>query len=341
MTKADVFLLCLKIYKKVLPEKLRSSLLKSFAKTGFHNLEGRNLFKIEFEQPFFERIQILWKENKLSISPNKKQKKLLQMKSVLHSWSNFAFSYYNKAEKMFYFNTIKLPYSRDRVLDDTVPGVTIDTFAIPLFFNDNHDKKNIDLIEPYMTEGPYGYKDGDFDVTIKDGDVVIDAGAWIGDFSAYAAHKGAVCYAFEPGEPTFDSLVKTASVHEKIIPIKKGLGEKTHRSCFSDIEYTASNKIIGGGEAPNSKTIAVDITTIDEFVRDNNLPRVDFIKADIEGAERDMLKGARETLKKFAPKLALCTYHLPDDPQVLESLIKEANPAYRVVQLRKKLYAAV
>jgi len=87
----------------------------------------------------------------------------------------------------------------------------------------------------------------------------------------------------------------------------------------------------------NSETI--EVTTIDEFVNEYNINRVDFIKADIEGYERYMLAGAKETLKRFAPKLAICTYHLQDDPDVLSKIILEANPNYIIVQKRKKLYA--
>jgi hypothetical protein len=53
-----------------------------------------------------------------------------------------------------------------------------------------------------------------------------------------------------------------------------------------------------------------------------------------------MLKGARGVLKDFAPKLALCTYHLPDDPELMEALIKDANPNYKVTHIRNKLFAA-
>jgi FkbM family methyltransferase len=115
-----------------------------------------------------------------------------------------------------------------------------------------------------------------------------------------------------------------------------------------DISIAEVHKVNGYAGTGNSIVISrgsasekIAVTTLDKFVEENKLERVDFIKADIEGAERDMLKGAVNVLKTFAPKLAICTYHLPGDPEVLEKIIKEANPAYRVVHLRKKLFAAV
>ena len=43
----------------------------------------------------------------------------------------------------------------------------------------------------------------------------------------------------------------------------------------------------------------------------------------------------------FAPKLAICTYHYNDDPQVLEEIILKANANYIVKHKWKKLYAYV
>jgi FkbM family methyltransferase len=208
-------------------------------------------------------------------------------------------------------------------------------------FNDCYNKSIVDTADKYMPEGPYGYVDGKFDVTVKPGDVVIDAGAWIGDFSAYAASKNATVYAFEPVKTTFDWLCKTAILNEpgKIIPVQKGLGKQEGNIVISiDEGHSGGNStVIERGAA----TEQITITTLDKFVAENQIERIDFIKADIEGAERDMLRGATNVLKTLSPKLAICTYHLPDDPQVLEQIIKEANPAYKVVHLRHKLVAAV
>ena len=220
-----------------------------------------------------------------------------------------------------------------------------DTFFFLCVCNDIYSKDNIEKYKVLLSgdggDGPYGYHDGNFNVTVSEGDIVIDAGAWIGDFSAYAANSNAYTYAFEPVKDTYEWLCKTANLNKNIIPIKKGLGrinEKINISINGKESGSLGNSVVFEHETKGEE---VEIITLDTFVKDNQLNRVDFIKADIEGAERDMLLGAKETLAKFAPKLALCTYHLPDDPVVLEKIILEANPKYKIIHLEHKLFAMV
>lgn len=215
-----------------------------------------------------------------------------------------------------------------------------DVLLFPCLLNDDYDHSLVRLMDVLLAEGPYGYTDGAFDVTVREGDVVIDAGAWIGDFSAYAASKGAEVYAFEPVEDTFQWLCKTRDLNGgRIYPVKKGLGSREGEADIFINEYNSgTNSLVFKGEEITERIV---LTTLDQFVEENRLERIDFIKADIEGAERDMLRGAFNVLKTFAPKLAICTYHLRDDPKVLEQLILEANPNYKIVHRRGKLMAAI
>jgi hypothetical protein len=89
------------------------------------------------------------------------------------------------------FNGALLPAVKDDGSDISIMiEIFIDTFLFHIFYNNDCSKKLVETLDPYMTEGPYSYVDGDFDVRVNEGDVVIDAGAWIGDFSAYAAVRG-------------------------------------------------------------------------------------------------------------------------------------------------------
>ena len=54
----------------------------------------------------------------------------------------------------------------------------------------------------------------------------------------------------------------------------------------------------------------------------------DYIKMDIEGAEKEALQGARETIKDFTPNLAISIYHKPEDLWEIPILINEINPNY-------------
>jgi FkbM family methyltransferase len=56
--------------------------------------------------------------------------------------------------------------------------------------------------------------------------------------------------------------------------------------------------------------------------------RPNFIKMDIEGAERDAIKGAKETIEKYSPILAIAIYHRPDDLWSIPLLINQINPNY-------------
>jgi FkbM family methyltransferase len=222
--------------------------------------------------------------------------------------------------------------------NDVMPGIITDTFLFHILGLDEYDKRDVDRLEPYMPEGPYGYRDGPFDVTVKSGDIVIDAGAWIGDFAALASCYGAETYAFEPVESSFKDLEETSRLNNGAIhAVRLGLGS---RECEMTIFLGGRSGSESAVNSAGGRSETITITTLDKFVNDKNIKKIDFIKADIEGAERDMLSGARNVLKEFAPKLAICTYHLPDDPRVLKDIILGANPKYKIVMRKCKLYAS-
>ncbi|MBR6418509.1 MAG: FkbM family methyltransferase [Bacteroidales bacterium] len=215
-----------------------------------------------------------------------------------------------------------------------------DSLLIPVLHKNNFSHEFVRKMDAIMVEGPYGFTDGDFDVRVALGDIVIDAGAWIGDFSCYASAQGAaIIYAFEPSTDNFTWLERTAQLNNNIIPVKKGLGSKHETTMFEcNNNNSGMNRCT---ENEKKETEPVEIVTLDEYVESNGITKLDFIKSDIEGAEREMLRGAKNTLRRLSPKLALCTYHLPDDPEVMASIILESNPRYKIVQLRHKLFAAV
>ena len=51
--------------------------------------------------------------------------------------------------------------------------------------------------------------------------------------------------------------------------------------------------------------------------------------------------GATNVMRKFAPKIAVRTYHLPDDSKVLRDIIRKANPKYTIFEKYKTMYAYI
>lgn len=189
----------------------------------------------------------------------------------------------------------------------------------------------------FIAEGPYEHGP----VYLKRGDVVIDCGSNFGVFSVYAASKGCECYAFEP-TPVLNDLIKEQSAlnENQIHPVLMAVSDRAGEALFHIDKYSSGGSSLFK-RTKDTDDINVTVVSLDQFVKDRKIKKIDFIKADIEGAERYMLRGAKEVLKQFAPKLSICTYHLKDDPKVLESIILEANPNYTIVHKWEKLFAWV
>ena len=67
---------------------------------------------------------------------------------------------------------------------------------------------------------------------------------------------------------------------------------------------------------------------LDTYVAKKNLPRVDYIKLDIEGSELDMLRGAAKTISRCKPKMAVSAYHKAEDLWTLATYVKNLRSDY-------------
>lgn len=152
----------------------------------------------------------------------------------------------------------------------------------------------------------------------KTGSVVIDIGAHIGLFSVIASQvtgdKGKV-YAFEPAPNTFVLLKKTLSINQSqvIEPFQKAVGKESGKITFfvSDGEADNSNSLVNYKEDRPLHGIDVEVTSVDAFVKEKNISKLDFIKIDVEGAEYDTLRGAIETLKNLKPVCIVAVHPEP------------------------------
>jgi hypothetical protein len=51
---------------------------------------------------------------------------------------------------------------------------------------------------------------------------------------------------------------------------------------------------------------------------------------DIEGAEQRAIIGAKKTIARHKPRLAIAAYHLPDDRERIPALVKSIRPGYQM-----------
>ena len=172
-------------------------------------------------------------------------------------------------------------------------------------------------------------------VRIHPGDVVIDCGAHVGTFTAYALRHGASqVVAIDPDALNLACLKENFAreISEgRVKPVPLGVWDTRAALQLYDPNPENSGMPTFVDKAPGAKLLGtMPVETLDEIVEELKLERVDFIKMDIEGSERHALRGARKTLERFKPRMAIADYHLPDDPIRLREIATSIVPTYRV-----------
>lgn len=144
--------------------------------------------------------------------------------------------------------------------------------------------------------------------SLQPGAVVIDVGANGGIYAVTAARQigptGHV-YAFEPATAEVAILRKNVEINNltNVTVIESAVSHETGTAQFAIADDGALNSLAQTGHPDQhvTKWETVKTITLDDFVRETSIPRVDFLKIDVEGAEKLVLDGAKELLASVTP----------------------------------------
>ncbi len=169
---------------------------------------------------------------------------------------------------------------------------------------------------------------------VRAGDVVLDCGANVGVWTRKALDAGAKSVvAIELAPENIECLRRNFSGEirsGRVIVYPKGVWhEDAWLTLNVDPGNSAADSVVMHPEKAQEGP-RVPLTTIDRLVEELKLDRVDFIKMDIEGAETNALAGARQTLAKWHPRMALSAYHKANDPFDIPKIVHASWSGYQM-----------
>ena len=173
----------------------------------------------------------------------------------------------------------------------------------------------------------YEYRNRSPEIRVQPDDYVIDGGGCWGDTTLYFAHSvgaGGKVFVFEFVPENLKILRRNVDLNPHLKERIEIMPHPLWQSSGETVHYSANGPGTSVNFEQQESTLSVSTLCIDDLVRERELPRVDFIKMDIEGAELNALQGAEQTIRRFRPKLAISAYHKRDDlveiPGYLNSL---------------------
>lgn len=258
-------------------------------------------------------------------------------RNILRASYSSNIAYFSKDE---FFRQAQLyngyKYAYDLAYDDDSKRVVLDVLRKDIS-GTHHLKKTSSL--------PEEFRNFNFDFSKRE--IFVQAGCYIGDtveafirFRNYNPND--LIYTFEGDDRNYAVSQKNLEKYKNVYLSHLGLWEKEDTLCFIN-EGGVSSRLAAVGWSPGDEKM-LQVTSLDSFFADKP-EQPTFIQLDIEGAEPQVLLGAKNILKKAKPKLAICVYHYQDHLYRIPQIIQRINPNYKrfrfVQTLDDNLYETV
>ena len=158
-----------------------------------------------------------------------------------------------------------------------------------------------------------------FREAVTPGSVVLDVGANVGNYSVlfgqWVGTTGRV-FAFEPDVETCHGLrrhIELNGLARRVTPLQLAVSSSKGEAFFATDGVSGTHRL--AAKTKNSKGHPVATTSVDAFCAEQGI-RPTVIKIDVEGAELDVLRGARETLKNTQEAKVFVEMHPRIWPQI-------------------------
>ena len=196
---------------------------------------------------------------------------------------------------------------------------------------DNISRNTFESILKYKITGELKYlrecttdTDESFENIIRLGEneTYVDLGAFNGDtvldFAERTDYSYNEIYALEPNKRNFKKLLKNTEKLENIHTFNSAAWNENTILIFNT----------GGGRQSqvSEKGIKTDAVSVDNIL---NGKKATYIKYDVEGAEKEAVKGSEQTIKAHSPKLCVAVYHRLFDMIDIPLQIEKINPNYK------------
>ncbi|NLX24733.1 MAG: FkbM family methyltransferase [Lentisphaerae bacterium] len=147
---------------------------------------------------------------------------------------------------------------------------------------------------------------------VNRGDTVMDVGANIGEVTLLCAQKtgpDGLVIAFEPNPATFAQLSKMLALNPGLncVLVNQALGSMTGPVTMVQPDNRNPGTCTIASSTTPGKALSANIplTTLDQYIEEHPISRLNLIKLDVEGYELNVLQGAEKTISRYRPVLVI------------------------------------